>query len=107
MCRVAMLSVHGSPLARFGTPEAGGMQHYVHALSHELGRRDVCVDVYTRRTDSAAPDVVRFGPRERVIHLDAGEPGPVDKLAAYDVLPALVANLERYRRQQGLRYDLV
>src|SRR5437899_1403007 len=106
MCRVAMLSVHGSPLARLGTPEAGGMQHYVHALSHELGRRGVCVDVYTRRTDPAAPEVVPFGPRERVIHLDAGDPGPVDKRSAYESLPELVANLERFRRRQGLSYDL-
>src|SRR6266849_3695696 len=100
MCRVAMLSVHGSPLARLGTPEAGGMQLYVRSLSRELGRRGMIVDVYTRRVDPSLPDIVPFGPNARVIHLDAGEPGLLDKLAAYDALPEFVCNLHRFRRQE-------
>ena len=45
MSRIAMLSVHGCPLARLGTHEAGGMQLYVRALSRELGERGLKVDV--------------------------------------------------------------
>ncbi len=105
--RIAMLSVHGCPLARLGTREAGGMQLYVRALSRELGRRGIVVDVYTRRVDPALPLVVPFGDNARVIHLDAGEPAPVDKDRAFDLLPELVCNLQRFRLLHGLSYTAI
>lgn len=105
-CRVAVLSVHGSPLARLGTHEAGGMQLYIRALSRALGHQGVDVDVFTRRVDRAAPVVVPFGERARVIHLDAGTPGPVDKNAVFDLLPEFVCNLKRFARSENLTYSL-
>jgi D-inositol-3-phosphate glycosyltransferase len=107
MVRVAMLSVHGCPLARLGTREAGGMQLYIRALSRELGRRGVAVDVYTRRVDPAPPTVVPFGPNARVIHLDAGEKGQVDKTTVFDLLPEFICNLQRFRRAEGIDYDYI
>src|SRR5579859_271751 len=107
MSRVAMLSVHGCPLARLGTREAGGMQLYVRALSRELGRRGVGVDVYTRRVDPALPTVVPFGSNARVIHLDAGEKSQVDKSTVFDLLPEFVCNLQRFRRAEGIDYDYI
>ncbi len=46
--RVAMLSVHTSPLATLGGKKTGGMNVYVRELSRELGRRGIDVDVFTR-----------------------------------------------------------
>jgi D-inositol-3-phosphate glycosyltransferase len=106
-CKVAMLSVHGCPLARLGTREAGGMQLYVRALSRELGRRGVDVDVYTRRVDPALPAVVPFGTNARVIHVDAGEPAPLDKSDVFDVLPEFVGNVRRFQQSQETEYDFV
>jgi D-inositol-3-phosphate glycosyltransferase len=102
-----MLSVHGSPLARLGTPEAGGMQLYVRALSRELGRRGVDVDVFTRRVDPSAPEIVPFGSRVRVIHVDAGERGPIDKSAAFAALPQFVRGVREFRAAHQLEYDVV
>jgi D-inositol-3-phosphate glycosyltransferase len=102
-----MLSVHGCPLARPGTPQAGGMQMYVKALSRELGRRGLIVDVLTRRTNETLPTIVPFGVNARVIHLDAGEPVPIDKNAVADVLPEFVCNLQRFRRMEGVEYDVI
>jgi D-inositol-3-phosphate glycosyltransferase len=107
MVRVAMLSVHGCPLARLGTREAGGMQLYVRALSRELGRHGVNVDVYTRQVNPSTPMIVPFGPNARVIHLDAGEQGPVDKTTVFDLLPEFVGNLQRFRRAEGIDYDFI
>ncbi len=107
MCRIAMMSVHGCPLATLGTREAGGMQLYVRALSRELGRRDMSVDVFTRRVDPSLPTIVSFGKNARVIHLDAGEPSPVDKNSVYDLLPELVCNLERFRRDEQIDYHFI
>lgn len=105
--RIAMLSVHGRPLGRPGTRETGGMQMYVRALSRELGRRGLAVDVFTRRTDPSLPEIVPFGPHARVIHLDAGEPASLDKNLVVEALPELVCNLQRFRRAAGVEYDVV
>jgi len=105
--RVAMLSVHGCPLAPPGTREAGGMQMYVKALSRELGRHGLVVDVFTRRTDPSLPEVVPFGVNARVIHLNAGEPASIDKNLVVDVLPEFVCNLQRFRRSEGIEYAVV
>jgi len=83
------------------------MQLYVRALSRELGRRGVDVDVYTRRVDPSIPTVVPFGPKARVIHLDAGERGPVEKTDVFDLLPEFVCNLQRFRRSEEIEYDYI
>ena len=48
--RVAMVSVHTSPLAQPGTGDAGGMNVYVLESARRLARRGVAVDIFTRRT---------------------------------------------------------
>jgi len=48
MQRVAMLSVHTSPLAQPGTGDGGGMNVYIRALGSALARAGVGVDVLTR-----------------------------------------------------------
>ena len=51
MPRVAMLSVHGCPVARLGERDTGGMNVYVMEVAKELGRLGNQVDVYTRFHD--------------------------------------------------------
>jgi D-inositol-3-phosphate glycosyltransferase len=105
--RIAMISVHGCPLARLGTAEAGGMQLYVRALSRELGNRGLTVDVFTRRVDPELPRVVSFGRNTRVIHLDAGDPAPVDKAKVFELLPSFVCDLERFRHAEDVEYQFI
>ena len=83
------------------------MQMYVKALSREIGRRGMSVDVFTRRTDPSLPSAVSFGPGVRVIHIDAGEPAPVDKNAVVDALPEFVCNVKRVQRDEGIAYDVI
>lgn len=54
--RVAMLSVHTSPLDQPGTGDAGGMNVYVSELSQALARRGARVEIFTRATSSAQPE---------------------------------------------------
>ena len=61
--RVAVLSVHTSPLAQPGTGDAGGMNVYVLQSALELARRGVEVEIFTRATSSTDPPVVRVAPR--------------------------------------------
>ena len=77
MQRVAMLSVHTSPLAQPGTGDGGGMNVYVRALGSALARAGVAVDVLTRAEHPEQPPVVDLEPGFRVLHVPAGPCAPV------------------------------
>ena len=70
--RVAMISVHTSPLEQPGTGDAGGLNVYVVEAARELADRGVDVEIFTRRTAADLPDVVEMSPGVLVRHVDAG-----------------------------------
>jgi D-inositol-3-phosphate glycosyltransferase len=82
--RVAVLSVHTSPLDPPGTGDAGGMNVYIVQTAIRLARHGVEVEVFTRATSSGAPPVVELAPGVTVRHITAG---PFEGLAKND-LPA-------------------
>ena len=71
MSRVAILSLHTSPLVLPGRGDAGGMNVYVRELSSALAQTGVDATVFVRR-HSAAPTVVDVEPGFRVVHVTAG-----------------------------------
>ncbi|WP_244242425.1 D-inositol-3-phosphate glycosyltransferase [Nocardioides seonyuensis] len=70
--RVAMISLHTSPLDQPGTGDAGGMNVYVVELSRRLAQRGISVDVFTRATSSRLPPVVEAAEGVLVRHVAAG-----------------------------------
>jgi len=70
--RVAVLSLHTSPLAQPGSGDSGGMNVYVRELSSALAQAGVECTTYTRRTHADQPDVVQVEPGHRVVHITAG-----------------------------------
>jgi D-inositol-3-phosphate glycosyltransferase len=70
--RVAMISLHTSPLDQPGTGDAGGMNVYVMELSKRLAQRGVEVDIFTRATSSELPTVVEAAPGVLVRNIHAG-----------------------------------
>ncbi|HEY8744472.1 MAG TPA: glycosyltransferase, partial [Chloroflexota bacterium] len=105
--RVAMLSVHTCPLAGLGGRDTGGMNVYVRQLARELARRNIAVDVFTRQRFGRGPRIVEDGPGVRVIHLEAGPPGLMDKETIYEHLPEFAARVDEFRRAEGLCYDRI
>jgi D-inositol-3-phosphate glycosyltransferase len=87
--RVAVLSVHTSPLEQPGTGDAGGMNVYVVETSKRLAERGVEVEVLTRATSSDLPPVVEMAPGVTVRHVTAG---PFEGLSKED-LPAQLCAL--------------
>lgn len=79
MRKLAVLSMHTSPLAQPGTGDGGGMNVYVRELSSALARRGVACDVYTRRWSPGLPDVVAVEPGFALHHVDAGPARPLAK----------------------------
>jgi D-inositol-3-phosphate glycosyltransferase len=96
--RVAVISMHTSPLATPGLGDAGGLNVYVAELARRLGERGLKVDVFTRRDTPEAPDVVDVHEHTRVIHLKAG---PAEYVAK-EALPSLT---DEFSAQLAARLD--
>jgi D-inositol-3-phosphate glycosyltransferase len=80
--RLAVLSMHTSPLAQPGSGDSGGMNVYVRELVGSLAQAGVVSDVFTRRWTADLPDMVEVEPGFRVIHVPAGSTGlPKEALA--------------------------
>lgn len=105
--RVAMMSVHTSPVATLGGKDAGGMNVHVRELARELGREGVDVDIFTRRSDTHTPEVVDISDRVRVVTIDAGAPAPIAKDEVFCVLPDFANACALYSLRAGSRYDIV
>lgn len=105
--RVAMISVHTSPLARLGEKDAGGLNVYVRELSRQLGRLGVAVDIFTRRTATELETVIPFDENVRVVHITAGPVGPATRDELFAALPVFASEMALFALSEGIAYDLV
>ncbi|MGP3983454.1 D-inositol-3-phosphate glycosyltransferase [Streptomyces sp. KR80] len=106
--RVAMLSVHTSPLHQPGTGDAGGMNVYIVELARRLAAINIEVEIFTRATTGALPAAVELAPGVLVRHVDAG---PYEGLAKEDLPAQLCAFthgvMQAWAGQRPGHYDLV
>jgi D-inositol-3-phosphate glycosyltransferase len=106
--RVAVLSVHTSPLEQPGTGDAGGMNVYVVETSKRLAERGVEVEIFTRSTRSDLPPVVELAPGVLVRHVIAG---PFEGLSKEDLPAQLCALTSGVLRAEAAQepgwYDVV
>jgi D-inositol-3-phosphate glycosyltransferase len=106
--RVAVLSVHTSPLEQPGTGDAGGLNVYVVETSRRLADRGVEVEVFTRATSSDLPPSVELAPGVTVRHVTAG---PYEGLSKDDLPAQLCALTSGLLRAEAAHepghYDLV
>lgn len=106
--RLAMLSVHTSPLAPPGGKKTGGMNVYVRELALEFGRRGIDVDIYTRRISSDQPDVdCSLAAHVRVVHVPAGPAVPLNPDDVYPHLSQFTAGVMAFATRHNLRYDVI
>ncbi|MCB0957039.1 MAG: hypothetical protein KDB12_12855, partial [Ilumatobacter sp.] len=73
MQRVAMLSLHTSPLAQPGSGDSGGLNVYVREVASALAHAGLECTTFTRRTRADQPEVLQVEPGYRVVHVDAGD----------------------------------
>src|SRR2546430_5579957 len=106
--RVAVLSVHTSPLDQPGTGDAGGMNVYITQTATRMARRGIAVEVFTRATSSDLPPVAELAPGVLVRHVSAGPFEGLDRAELPAQLCAFTAGVLRAeaRREPGY-YDLV
>jgi D-inositol-3-phosphate glycosyltransferase len=106
--RLAMISLHTSPLDQPGTGDAGGMNVYVIELAKRLARRGVEVDIFTRATSSTLPPVVDADDGVHVRHIHAG---PFEGMTKNDLPAQLCVFAREVLRTEASQpvghYDLV
>ena len=73
MRKLAVLSMHPSPLAQPGIGDGGGMNVYVREVSSALEEAGISSTVFTRRVDKETPKVMAFGNGLKVVQIDAGD----------------------------------
>ncbi len=104
--RAAFITLHACPLAAPGQGKSGGMNVYVRQLAAALGVMEMKIDIFTREHADVANRVETIGPNVRVIHLKAGEPDAhLEDL--YALLPEFLAQLNVFREEESLEYDVV
>jgi D-inositol-3-phosphate glycosyltransferase len=106
--RVAMLSVHTSPLDQPGCGDAGGLNVYVTEVAKRLADRGIEMDIFTRATRSDLPPTVELVPGVTVRHIIAG---PYEGLDKNDLPAQLCAFTSGVMREEATHepgwYDLV
>ena len=100
MRRLAVLSLHTSPLVQPGQGDSGGMNVYVRELVSALAQAGVQADVFTRRWDEASPEVVEVEPGFRVVHVEAG-PHDLAKEHLPEVVDAFADGVHKHLEQLG------
>ncbi|KNH16860.1 D-inositol 3-phosphate glycosyltransferase [Arthrobacter sp. ZBG10] len=106
--RVALLSLHTSPMEQPGSGDAGGMNVYVRELAEALAEAGIEVEIFTRATAANQPAVEHPDPGVCVHNVMAGPPRKVPKEELPGLVNAMVAEIEQIRRRQPHgRYDVI
>ena len=105
--KIAMFSIHSSPIGELGTRDTGGMSVYIRELAQELGERGHRVDIYTRHNHNNQPAIMHLHDHVRLIHLNIGENGRVSKVNLYPLLEDFFEKLEEFRKADDCHYDLI
>ena len=110
--RVAIISLHTSPLDQPGAGDSGGMNVYILSVAKRLVEQGIAVDIFTRCRGNGVPEVEEIGQEGRIIQVQAGPCGPLPKEQLPEVLPAFLGGvLDRAAREHETHrhspYDVV
>lgn len=105
LLRMAMVSMHTSPLAAPGTGDSGGMNVSLLAVAAEIAKRGVEVDLLCRAV--GLPRVIDVGPGVQVHELAAGPVGPTPKNQLFEVADAFGESVARLAGYATPRYGLI
>jgi D-inositol-3-phosphate glycosyltransferase len=105
--RVAIVSLHTSPLDQPGAGDSGGMNVFIRAAAERLGALGAEVDVFTRCRGDGLREVDELGGGSRLIQVKAGPCAPVPKEELTRYLPEFLGGVLRRQRLEGTGYDVV
>ena len=100
MRRVAVISLHTSPLLQPGSGDSGGMNVYVRELVSSLSQTGVECITFTRADREGLAPEVQVEPNHRVVHVEAG-PHHLPKEALADVSDQFCHGVMEWFRTNG------
>lgn len=103
--RIAMLSMHSSPVGPLGTRNTGGMSVYVREISRWTALAGHRVDIFTYTPGAEEP--VDLYPHVRLIHLNHAGQKDIPKEHLFDHTPVAARRLEQFARAEQLNYDII
>jgi len=105
--KIAMLSIHSSPIGDLGTRDTGGMSVYIREMAKELGKKGHHIDIFTQHNVGKLDPVVHLYDNVRLVHLLGRTRENIAKSSLYDVLPQLFSELESFRIKENITYDII
>jgi D-inositol-3-phosphate glycosyltransferase len=105
--KIAVLSIHSSPIGDLGTRDTGGMSVYVRETAKEMGKMGHHVDIFTQHHAGNHEPVIYLYNNVRLIRLSGGTHQNIQKSALHEALPALFNDLESFRIKENIAYDIV
>ena len=100
MRRVAVISLHTSPLLQPGSGDSGGMNVYVRELVSSLAQAGIECITYTRAEDEGLPPEVVVEPNHRVVHIESG-PHHLPKEALPEIIDEFTDKVLDHLRANG------
>jgi D-inositol-3-phosphate glycosyltransferase len=100
MRRVAVISLHTSPLLQPGAGDSGGMNVYVREMVSSLSQSGLECITYTRADREGLPAEVHVEPHHRVVHVEAG-PHHLPKEALPDIVDEFTDRVIEHLRAEG------
>ncbi|MGB3212890.1 MAG: glycosyltransferase [Desulforhopalus sp.] len=106
--RIAMLSIHSSPVGLMGTGKTGGMSIYVRELARELGRRNHSVDIFTCQIEKNIKPLVHLYPNVRLVYIANGQRSAmVSAEELYDEKELIARSMSCFADEWGINYSLI
>lgn len=104
---VAFISEHASPVALLGGADTGGQNVYIDEVCRQLGRRGYAIDIFTRRDNLTAPQVIEWAPGVRVINVTTGPPLYCAKDELWIYMPQFRDACLQFMECNAMHYDLI
>jgi len=106
--RICMLNPHGYVTypPQLGKTDTGGQTLYVLELAKALGKKNIYVDIITRKFDNL-PDEEEIFKNVKIIRIPTGPNTFVQKERMYELLPEMVNNFINYNIKKRRSYDLI
>ncbi len=103
--RIAMISMHTSPLQQPGSGDAGGLNVYVLETAQQLAERGIDVDIFTRAVSASQGEIVTVAPHLRVINIVAGPYEGLEKESLPTQMVAFAGGILLF--SEGIHYDFI
>lgn len=108
LSRIAILSIHTSPLHQPGFGDAGGMNVYIAETATRIAQHGTEVEIFTRATSAKEPETAELAPGVLVRHIPAGPFEGLTKDELPGQLCAVTAGLLRAEAANSAGYyDLI